>query len=291
MWSLPRRSNPSAIRAYIRDRVNCEFGVYLTGISSSFMYHRIIASNEAWCYSIGRIKKWFWKLEDKTKMSISRYNQHTVTGFRFWKDLLDYFIRSKCICMLSMREILQRKREKHTCIHSFCSSESSRFHQFTEWPDLLSTRFFPALTDVLSLNNAVSWQLDNYEVVDQSLKPIKDALRPTFTEDMIRNLDQNQVLAQDAFGVSYLPGRSLCGIASAWSKYWLQMLGFIGLNNLKRTDYISVVVHALAHIPPLRDFFLLTSNTNITHKSSFLLRFGELLCKIWSPYNIKNTVY
>nr|CCA15538.1 U4/U6.U5 trisnRNPassociated protein putative [Albugo laibachii Nc14] len=112
---------------------------------------------------------------------------------------------------------------------------------------------------------------DNYEVVDQSLKPIKDALRPTFTEDMIRNLDQNQVLAQDAFGVSYLPG-------------------FIGLNNLKRTDYISVVVHALAHIPPLRDFFLLTSNTNITHKSSFLLRFGELLCKIWSPYNIKNTI-
>ncbi|CCI39403.1 unnamed protein product [Albugo candida] len=63
---------------------------------------------------------------------------------------------------------------------------------------------------------------DNYEVVDQSLKSIKDALRPTFTPDVIKTLDQNRVLAQDAFGVSYLPG-------------------FIGLNNLKRTDYISVV--------------------------------------------------
>lgn len=68
-------------------------------------------------------------------------------------------------------------------------------------------------------------------------------------------------------------------------------LGFIGLNNLKRTDYISVVVHALAHIPPLRDFFLLSSNTDFTHKSPLLLRFGELLRKIWSPYNIKNTVF
>lgn len=47
---------------------------------------------------------------------------------------------------------------------------------------------------------------DNYEVVDQCLRPIKNALRPTFDAAQIAKLDQNRILAQDAFGVSYLPG-------------------------------------------------------------------------------------
>jgi hypothetical protein len=32
--------------------------------------------------------------------------------------------------------------------------------------------------------------------------------------------------------------------------------GFVGLNNLKHTDYVNVVLHALAHVGPIRDFFL-----------------------------------
>ncbi|KAI9907590.1 hypothetical protein PsorP6_004350 [Peronosclerospora sorghi] len=43
---------------------------------------------------------------------------------------------------------------------------------------------------------------DNYEVVDQTLKPVQDALRPTFQAAQIARLDQNRMLAQDAFGVS-----------------------------------------------------------------------------------------
>ncbi|DBA02478.1 TPA: hypothetical protein N0F65_010950 [Lagenidium giganteum] len=112
---------------------------------------------------------------------------------------------------------------------------------------------------------------DNYEVVDHSLAPIKNALRPEFAPEQIAKLDQNRILAQDAFGVSYLPG-------------------FIGLNNLKHTDYVSVAVHALAHVPPLRDFFLLPSNTVGKCKSPLVLRFGELVRKIWSPHNFKNTI-
>lgn len=69
-----------------------------------------------------------------------------------------------------------------------------------------------------------------------------------------------------------------------------QLAGFIGLNNLKNTDYINVVVQALAHIPPLRNFFLQTSPEVTKSKSQLVHRFGELLRKMWSPHNFKNTV-
>jgi hypothetical protein len=32
----------------------------------------------------------------------------------------------------------------------------------------------------------------------------------------------------------------------------------VGLNNIKSNDYMNVVVQILAHIPPIRDYFLLT---------------------------------
>lgn len=108
---------------------------------------------------------------------------------------------------------------------------------------------------------------DNYEVVDKSLECITKALRPTFSSEQVKKLDSNRTLAQDAFGVSYLPG-------------------FVGLNNLKNTDYVSVVVQALAHVEPIRDYFL----TLDTSKNPLVERFGELLRKIWSRDNIKNTI-
>lgn len=33
--------------------------------------------------------------------------------------------------------------------------------------------------------------------------------------------------------------------------------GFVGLNNVKANDYVNVVIQALVHIPPLRDYFIL----------------------------------
>ncbi|EQC25847.1 hypothetical protein SDRG_16296 [Saprolegnia diclina VS20] len=115
---------------------------------------------------------------------------------------------------------------------------------------------------------------DNYEVNDLSLLPIQHALRPTFTKEQIAQMDGNRKLAQDSFGVSYLPG-------------------FVGLNNLKKTDYVSVVLHALAHVPPLRDYFLEPANYMAAvakTKSTLALRFGEMMRKMWSPHNIKNTI-
>jgi len=111
---------------------------------------------------------------------------------------------------------------------------------------------------------------DNYEVVDSSLDDVVRALRPTFSRTEVGHLNYNSTLARDIFGVSYLPG-------------------FIGMNNLKKSDYVNVVVHALAHVTPLRNFFL--NPENYQHaKSALVHRFGELMRKIWSKHNYKSCV-
>ncbi len=130
---------------------------------------------------------------------------------------------------------------------------------------------------------------DDYEIKDPSLTDISAALHPTFTEDEIQTIDSNTALARDLFGRRYLPG-------------------FIGLNNLNKTDYISSTIQALAHVRPLRDYFLRLSHrdtfVNSTrkkskknkkekppHRMSDLVQcFGELIRKMWSNKRFKSTV-
>jgi U4/U6.U5 tri-snRNP-associated protein 2 len=82
---------------------------------------------------------------------------------------------------------------------------------------------------------------DDYEIKDPSLQDIRAALHPSFTMHQIAFLDTNAELSRDIFGRRYLPG-------------------FVGLNNLNKTDCINAVVQALAHVPPLRDYFLQRSH-------------------------------
>ena len=68
--------------------------------------------------------------------------------------------------------------------------------------------------------------------------------------------------------------------------------GFVGLNNLKCTDYVNVVLHALSHVKPIRDFFL--NPVNYRHvkrdKAPLVYKFGEVLRKLWSKDNFKSVV-
>lgn len=136
---------------------------------------------------------------------------------------------------------------------------------------------------------------EDYEIVDSSLDDISAALHPTFTEADISELDKNSELSRDWFGRRYLPG-------------------FIGLNNLDRTDGINAMVQALAHVKPLRNFFLRQSHRNLyvetskrkkrkknqhdkDHKnkapqrlSNLVLAFGELIRKIWSNRRLKHSI-
>lgn len=123
----------------------------------------------------------------------------------------------------------------------------------------------------ISLTDGKVWCLpDGYEVLDASLDDIKFALHPRFTGDDIAVLDQNTRLSTDILGISYLPG-------------------FVGMNNLKHTDFVNVVVQALAHVQPLRDFFLQPENYAAS-ASPLVSRFGELMQRLWSPAAFKSTV-
>jgi U4/U6.U5 tri-snRNP-associated protein 2 len=119
---------------------------------------------------------------------------------------------------------------------------------------------------------------DDYEIHDTSLSDVRAALHPQFTPEYIVSLDFNTQLSRDLLGRRYLPG-------------------FIGLNNLHKTDCINAVVQALAHVPPLRDYFLRHSeidNTNNIHKHRMAYHvtecFGELMRKMWSDTRFKSHV-
>jgi U4/U6.U5 tri-snRNP-associated protein 2 len=123
---------------------------------------------------------------------------------------------------------------------------------------------------------------DDYEIHDPSLADISAALHPTYTEDEISKLDSNTGLARDLFGRRYLPG-------------------YVGLNNLHKTDCVNATVQALAHVRPLRDFFLQRTHKDIfipkkkngkpPHRMSHLAQcFGELVRKLWSDKRFKSHV-
>ena len=102
---------------------------------------------------------------------------------------------------------------------------------------------------------------------------IKRCLKPSFSGDEISSLNNNTVLARDVHGVSYLPG-------------------FVGLNNLKCTDYVNVVLHALSHVQPIRDYFLNPQNYAFVskEKAPIVHKFGEVMRKLWSKSNFKSVV-
>jgi U4/U6.U5 tri-snRNP-associated protein 2 len=128
---------------------------------------------------------------------------------------------------------------------------------------------------------------DDYEIKDASLADISAALHPTFSPTDLASIDSNTGLSRDLFGRRYLPG-------------------FVGLNNLNKTDCVNAVVQALAHVRPLRDFFLSQSDhstvlastkkvgvaTSSSHRLSQQVAhcFGEVVRRIWSDKRFKSHV-
>lgn len=117
---------------------------------------------------------------------------------------------------------------------------------------------------------------DNYEIIDSSLDDIKYLLNPTFTPESISGLDGIDKVSRACDGTLYRPG-------------------VVGLNNIKANDYCNVVLQALSHVGPLRDYFLREENylgikrpPGADGNSHLLVqRFGELIRKLWNPRNFK----
>ncbi|KAF8908813.1 cysteine proteinase [Mucidula mucida] len=106
---------------------------------------------------------------------------------------------------------------------------------------------------------------DGYLVSDPSLEDIAYVLRPTFTQSTIPS--PSAKLSYDLASQAYLPG-------------------YVGLNNIKHNDHMNVIIHALLHVRPLRDFLLLTTPTG----TELTRRFATLARKIWNPRLFKAQV-
>lgn len=85
-------------------------------------------------------------------------------------------------------------------------------------------------------------------------------LHPKYTVDEIKDLDTRMRYSRGLDGTEFIPGT-------------------IGLNNVRKTDYINVVLQALAKVSSLRDFFLSSEFTN-AYQSTLVNRFGQLLRKV-----------
>ncbi|EWC46270.1 hypothetical protein DRE_04441 [Drechslerella stenobrocha 248] len=101
---------------------------------------------------------------------------------------------------------------------------------------------------------------ESYEVKQKSLDDIKYVVNPTYTKADVARLDREQTRQWDLSGKRYTPG-------------------FVGLNNIKENDYLNVVVHALAHVTPLRNYMMLE---DLSSRPELAQRFSTLIRKIWN---------
>ncbi|EDR24939.1 pre-mRNA-splicing factor SAD1, putative [Entamoeba dispar SAW760] len=130
----------------------------------------------------------------------------------------------------------------------------------------------------LSLNTKQFFNLPHgNEVIEPSFKDIINALDPVYTSNDISHLDdENKVIQlKDHFNKKYI-------------------IGFIGFNNLGRTDSINCLVQSIGHCKEIRN--LLLSYEEI-EKISSKARCGELIKRVsmlirkqWNPTLIKSVI-
>ncbi|WEW61283.1 Ubiquitin carboxyl-terminal hydrolase 10 [Emydomyces testavorans] len=108
---------------------------------------------------------------------------------------------------------------------------------------------------------------EGYEVKNKSLDDIKYVINPTYTKEEVAKLDTVVTEAWDLAGKKYRPG-------------------YVGMNNIKSNDYLNVIVQLLAHVRPLRNFFLL-HHFQVPGTPQLPLRFGMLVRKLWNPRAFK----
>jgi U4/U6.U5 tri-snRNP-associated protein 2 len=113
---------------------------------------------------------------------------------------------------------------------------------------------------------------EGYEVTSKILDDIKYVSDPRYTRQEVAELDRKPRTSWTYHG----------GAAATTAKSYTP--GFVGINNIKDNDYLNVVVQALAHVPPLRNFFLLE---DFASKSELVQRTSILMRKIWNPKAFK----
>lgn len=126
---------------------------------------------------------------------------------------------------------------------------------------------------------------EGYEVKSKSLEDIKFVVDPQLSREEVFRLDKEGNDAWDINGKRYRPGKSTFPLLS---RAMLTMpAGFIGMNNIKANDYFNVIIQAMAHLPPLRNYFMLK---DMSQKSELVQRYSVLVRKIWNNRAFKTHV-
>ncbi|PLB34421.1 ubiquitin carboxyl-terminal hydrolase family protein [Aspergillus candidus] len=111
---------------------------------------------------------------------------------------------------------------------------------------------------------------EGYEVKNKSLDDIKYVVDPHYGKDYVSKLDKEAHDSFDLAGNRYRPG-------------------FVGMNNIKANDYLNVVVQLLAHVLPIRNYFLLHEFPALG-TPQLALRFSTLVRKLWNPKAFRSHV-
>ncbi|KAH8733562.1 hypothetical protein BGZ61DRAFT_444843 [Ilyonectria robusta] len=106
---------------------------------------------------------------------------------------------------------------------------------------------------------------EGYEVKSRALDDIKYVSDPRYTKKEVIDMDRVKRTSWTLDNKEYTPG-------------------FVGMNNIKDNDYLNVVVQALAHVAPLRNYFLLEE---FSTKAELVKRCSILVRKIWNPRAFK----
>ncbi|CAI6341750.1 unnamed protein product [Periconia digitata] len=109
---------------------------------------------------------------------------------------------------------------------------------------------------------------EGYEVSSKSLDDIRFVVDPRMTKTEVARLDKEPKVSWDLTNKEYVPG-------------------FVGMNNIKANDYFNVVVQALSHVVPLRNYFMLE---DLSSRPQLAQRFSTLVRKIWNPRAFKSHV-
>eukprot|EP01071_Lankesteria_metandrocarpae_P012880 Lankesteria_metandrocarpae@DN6369_c0_g1_i1.p1 len=124
----------------------------------------------------------------------------------------------------------------------------------------------------INLSNSKIYCLpESYEVHDASMNDIKYYLNPRYSKKDMASLAKTAQFSKSLDGADYMPG-------------------YVGLNNLKHSDFFTVVVQMLCQVIPLRNKLLLLDLSRKLIPDPVLLTLSELVRKIFNPKNFKGIV-
>ena len=115
---------------------------------------------------------------------------------------------------------------------------------------------------------------EGYPVSDPSLNDILAVLNPRYTASQLVSLSDLREPSYTLTQTPYIPG-------------------FVGLNNIKKNDYLNVIVQLLLHVPPVRDFFLNNATPQLqetARPTELVTRLAALCRRLWNPRLFKAQV-